>query len=101
MASSHQRPKLTRPIAGNFTAGAARSIPILDRYGRSLPRNQNQRYTSDDKGKFANELGLDLPSNAIGKDFLVRGALFAAAPSGTGFQLSLFGLVFSSPSTKG
>lgn len=32
------------------------------------------------------ELHLDLPSNAIGKDFLPGGALFAAAPSGSGFQ---------------
>jgi hypothetical protein len=39
------------------------------------------------------ELGLDLPSNAVGKDFLPGGALFAAAPSGTGFQVSLYGLV--------
>ena len=38
------------------------------------------------------ELGLDLPSNAIGKDFLPGGALFAAAPSGSGFQMSLYGL---------
>jgi hypothetical protein len=38
------------------------------------------------------ELGLDLPANAIGKDFLPGGALFATAPSGTGFQLSLYGL---------
>ena len=38
------------------------------------------------------KLGLDLPSNAIGKDFLPGGALFAAAPSGSGFQVSLFGL---------
>ena len=38
------------------------------------------------------ELGLDLPSNAIGKDFLSEGALFAKAPSGSGFQVSLYGL---------
>jgi hypothetical protein len=38
------------------------------------------------------ELGLDLPSNAVGKDFLPGGALFASAPSGSGFQVSLFGL---------
>ena len=36
--------------------------------------------------------GLDPPSNAIGKDFLPGGALFAAAPSGSGFQVSLYGL---------
>jgi Protein of unknown function (DUF3750) len=39
------------------------------------------------------ELGLALPSNAIGKDYLPGGALFAAAPSGTGYQVSLFGVV--------
>jgi len=38
------------------------------------------------------ELGLDLPSNAVGKDFLPGGAIVAAAPSGTGFQVSLYGL---------
>ena len=40
----------------------------------------------------APELGLDLPSNAVGKDFLPGGALFATAPSGSGFQVSLYGL---------
>jgi hypothetical protein len=38
------------------------------------------------------ELGLDLPSTAIGKDFLPDGAVFAAAPSGSGFQVSLHGV---------
>jgi hypothetical protein len=40
----------------------------------------------------APELGLNLPSNAIGKDFLPRSAIFASAPSGSGFQVSLYGL---------
>jgi hypothetical protein len=43
-------------------------------------------------GRQVPELGLDLPSNAVGKDFLPGGALFALAPSGSGFQLSLYGL---------
>jgi hypothetical protein len=38
------------------------------------------------------ELGLNLPSNAVGKDFLPGSALFASAPSGSGFQVSLYGL---------
>jgi uncharacterized protein DUF3750 len=38
------------------------------------------------------ELGLHLPSNAVGKDFLPGGAVFAATPSGSGFQVSLYGL---------
>lgn len=37
------------------------------------------------------ELGLALPSTAIGKDFLPKGTFFAKAPSGTGYQFSLFG----------
>jgi hypothetical protein len=38
------------------------------------------------------ELRLGLPSNAIGKDFLPGGAMFAPAPSVTGVQISLFGI---------
>ena len=38
------------------------------------------------------ELGLGLPANAMGKDFLPGGTLFARAPSGSGFQISLCGL---------
>ena len=37
------------------------------------------------------ELRLELPSNAIGKDYLPGGALVAMTPSGTGAQLSLGG----------
>lgn len=54
------------PNSNSFTAFVARSVP---------------------------ELGLDLPSNAVGKDYLPGGALFGAAPSGTGYQVSLFGIV--------
>ncbi len=39
------------------------------------------------------ELGLALPAHAIGKDFLPRGAFLARAPSGTGFQISFWGLI--------
>ena len=38
------------------------------------------------------ELGAELPVTAIGKDYLEGGRLFAAAPGGRGFQVSLFGL---------
>lgn len=37
------------------------------------------------------ELGFAMPPNAIGKDYLVDGGFWAAAPSGTGYQLSLGG----------
>jgi hypothetical protein len=36
---------------------------------------------------------LELPSNAIGKDYLPDGALFAAAPSASGYQFSLLGVL--------
>lgn len=39
------------------------------------------------------EMRLDLPPTAIGKDFLPAGAVFARAPSGTGFQASVYGLI--------
>ena len=38
------------------------------------------------------ELGIELPAIAIGKDYLEEGRLLAVAPSGRGFQISLFGL---------
>jgi hypothetical protein len=54
------------PNSNTFTAFVARSVPAL---------------------------GLALPSIALGKDYLPDGALVAAAPSGTGWQVSLFGVV--------
>lgn len=53
------------PNSNTFTAHVARSVP---------------------------ELGLALPSNAVGKDWL-PGTVFAAAPSGTGYQVSLLGVL--------
>jgi hypothetical protein len=38
------------------------------------------------------ELGLALPPNAIGKDYLPDSAFFARAPSGSGYQVSIYGL---------
>ena len=39
------------------------------------------------------ELGLALPANGVGKDFLPGWNFFAKAPSGTGYQFSLFGVL--------
>jgi Protein of unknown function (DUF3750) len=39
------------------------------------------------------ELALELPPTAIGKDYLANGNLFASTPSGTGYQMSLLGLL--------
>lgn len=54
------------PNSNTFTAWVAREVP---------------------------ELRLDLPPTAVGKDFLGPTTIFAASPSGTGFQISLFGLI--------
>jgi Protein of unknown function (DUF3750) len=53
------------PNSNTFTAYVARAVPAL---------------------------GLALPANAVGKDFLPHGAVLAPAPSATGYQLSLYGL---------
>src|SRR5690606_13703991 len=39
------------------------------------------------------ELRVDLPPTAIGKDYLPGGGVFARAPSGSGVQVSLGGLL--------
>lgn len=39
------------------------------------------------------ELRVELPSTAIGKDYLPEGALVGAAPSGSGMQVSVLGLL--------
>ena len=62
---AHQYQVWPGPNSNTFTAYVARQIP---------------------------ELRLDLPSTAIGKDFLTDGGQWAGAPSGTGFQFSAGGL---------
>jgi hypothetical protein len=44
-------------------------------------------------GRAVPELRIDLPATAIGKDFIPGGWPVAMSPSGTGAQLSLFGLL--------
>ena len=44
-------------------------------------------------GRSVPELRLSLPVTAIGKDYLPGGALLASTPSGTGYQVSIFGTV--------
>jgi len=43
-------------------------------------------------GREVSALKLDLPSTAIGKDFLTASDFVSRTPSGSGFQLSLFGM---------
>lgn len=69
---------------------AVASYPYPNAY-RAWPGPNSNTFTAY-VARQVPELGLSLPANAIGKDFLPGGTLVAAAPSGTGFQLSLYGL---------
>ena len=44
-------------------------------------------------GREVPELGLEMPPNAIGKDYLGDGFVLTTMPSGTGWQLSLWGMI--------
>jgi hypothetical protein len=69
---------------------AIKDYPYPDRY-RSWPGPNSNTFLAH-IGRAVPELRLDLPATAIGKDFLTNGTLAARAPSGTGVQLSVFGL---------
>ena len=93
-------PRLVADIRGDDAAraipaiqAAVKSYPYAD-YGsyRVWPGPNSNTFTAY-VARQVPELQLELPSNAIGKDYLPEGALFAAAPSATGYQLSLFGLL--------
>jgi hypothetical protein len=70
---------------------AVRSYPYPDSY-RMWPGPNSNTFTAH-VARHTPGLRLDLPPTAVGKDYLPPGRFVAAAPSGTGFQLSLFGLL--------
>lgn len=70
---------------------AADAYPYADEY-RIWPGPNSNTFTAY-IGRAVPELRLDLPPTAIGKDYLPNGDLVARAPSGTGWQVSLFGLL--------
>src|SRR5467141_925793 len=69
---------------------AARGYPYAGEYA-AWPGPNSNTFTAY-VARAVPELGLDLPATAIGKDYL-GDRLYATAPSGGGFQLSLFGLL--------
>jgi hypothetical protein len=69
---------------------AAREYPYAGEYA-AWPGPNSNTFTAY-VARAVPELGLDLPPTAIGKDYL-GDTLLATAPSGDGFQLSLFGLL--------
>ena len=69
---------------------AAAQYPYPDSY-RIWPGPNSNTFTAY-LGRQVPELGLELPAIAIGKDYLTNGDFLANAPSGTGKQISLYGL---------
>ncbi|MCB2101765.1 MAG: DUF3750 domain-containing protein [Rhodobacterales bacterium] len=70
---------------------AVHTYPYADTY-RAWPGPNSNTFTAHVL-RAVPELRADLPPTAIGKDYLTNGAPFDATPSGTGFQVSLFGLL--------
>ena len=70
---------------------AAKSYPHATEY-RVWPGPNSNTFTAH-VARAVPELRLDLPPTAIGKDYLPNGDLIASAPSGTGYQVSLFGVL--------
>ena len=94
----NQRPNLILDIRGTR---AAALIPKIDDAARHYPYahpytlwpGPNSNSFPAYIGRSIPELGLVMPGNAIGKDFLLPGTFFARAPSGTGYQFSLWGVL--------
>jgi len=69
---------------------AVESYPYRDVY-RTWPGPNSNTFVAH-VARSVPDLRLELPPTAIGKDFLPNGDLAGRAPSGTGFQLSLYGV---------
>lgn len=69
---------------------AIASYPFKDQY-RSWPGPNSNTFLAH-VAREVPELRLDIPANAIGKDYRAWDAPLAMAPSGTGVQLSLLGV---------
>ncbi len=70
---------------------AIEAYPYPDRY-RTWPGPNSNTFVAW-IGRSVPELGLDMPALAVGKDYLGNGSLIGRTPSGSGFQLSLLGVL--------
>ncbi len=92
------RPELLVDLRGEAAAAAIPRIEAVvasypyDRKYHSWPGPNSNTFTAH-VGRHVPELVMDLPTTAIGKDFLTNGSIVESAPSGTGGQLSLYGLL--------
>lgn len=72
-------------------AAAVAAYPYATQY-RTWPGPNSNTFTAT-VARAVPALSLDLPPTAIGKDYLGPGEIVAAAPSGTGYQASLYGVL--------
>jgi hypothetical protein len=92
-----QKPTILAQLRG---AEAEAAIAKIDAAAKAYPYNDTYRIWPGPNsntfaafvGRAVPELRLDLPSTAMGKDYLAPWSLFAPAPSGTGWQMSILGL---------
>ncbi|MEX2352893.1 MAG: DUF3750 domain-containing protein, partial [Gammaproteobacteria bacterium] len=78
--------------------GVIDAYPFADKYVMWPGPNSNT-FTAY-VGREVPELQLDLPSTAIGKDYLAGNGFFDNTPGGSGYQFSLFGLMGVSLATE-
>jgi hypothetical protein len=91
-------PELLADIRG---AEAASAIPKIYEAVSTYPyHNQYNLWPGPNSNTFVAyiarhvpELKLDLPASAIGKDYPINGSMIDRAPSGTGYQLSVLGVL--------
>jgi len=84
------RGKQAEPLIRDIEAAVA-SYPFADTY-HMWPGPNSNTFTAY-IGRTVPGLRLDMPANAIGKDYLPLSSPIAHAPSGTGLQISLLGLL--------
>lgn len=92
------RPEIIAELRGEKAAEAiakiieaVESYPYLHEY-RLWPGPNSNTFTVF-VARAVPELELELPVTAIGKDFPINGAFLESAPSGTGYQVTLYGLL--------
>ena len=89
-------PRLIRDVRGAEAEGVIAKLPrAVDDYPfahtySAWPGPNSNTFVAH-LARRVPELGIDLPANAIGKDYPVDG-VFARTPSGTGWQISLGGI---------
>lgn len=91
-------PELIRDLRG---PAAERAIPKIREAAQSYPYQQDYRvYPGPNSNTFVSyilrrtpEIGVELPANAVGKDWINRGSLLGLSETRTGFQFSIFGLL--------